>query len=632
MASGRSVTRLRWYSSAPPVHRASSSSRGSSPRLTGTAPSLSSSCSRCRGCSPVAAARVRFDTDVLSLLPHVWQHDSRVPPLRDRASAASTTSTSSSLRPTVAASPTTTPTSMTWIDRAARGTGDRRGGHRHRRRLAKFRLARRSPAAAAAMAKRSKKASNRLTPDGLLQAVASQRELLALPSSRVADLRAAGSRRPVRDRLRIFSDRRHGRFHPADTRVSSARTDAVGSSSPDRRVRPTKPSSRGRWTRACMRFAQQCFTLRRATIPTSLSSPPPLEVAFAGGHRIALETEAAVRRESIWSTVGSLAAILPLLFILFRSLWLVLVGPLPSVLSLVVVGGVLGLAGVTLSAAMAGSAAMLFGLGVDGVVLLYVTHRLASRAGATEAERISAIAESSSSMLLGMWTTAATFYGLAFVDVPSLQQLGLLIGHCMVVCSILTLVLVPALLPRTSATTRRVLTMPRFSRWIAVRRRAILGVAAVLTVGLAGASTRLQIDPTLDRLRSVTPAAQLEEQVAPIFGLPRDVYILFAEGASLDPLLAHGRAGRRPAGARAARRTSTARLTPAAQPRGPECLGRTHCERVAVTGHRPRGARPGGRRCGFPRRCVPAVRRSAAAPAGYVLPRHLRRVRGERSE
>src|SRR5213079_6684 len=42
-----------------------------------------------------------------------------------------------------------------------------------------------------------------------------------------------------------------------------------------------------------------------------------------------------------------------------------------------------------------------------------------------------AVGGPSSSMLLGMWTTAATFYGLVFVDFPSLQQLGRLLGHSM---------------------------------------------------------------------------------------------------------------------------------------------------------------------------------------------------------
>jgi predicted RND superfamily exporter protein len=79
--------------------------------------------------------------------------------------------------------------------------------------------------------------------------------------------------------------------------------------------------------------------------------------------------------------------------------------------------------------------------------------------------------------------------------------------------------------------------MPRLAAWIAAHRRAILTAAALLTVALAAASARLRVDPTLDRLRSVTPAARLEEQVAPIFGLPHDVYVLLGEGTSLDPLL-----------------------------------------------------------------------------------------------
>ena len=60
---------------------------------------------------------------------------------------------------------------------------------------------------------------------------------------------------------------------------------------------------------------------------------PPLIVQFAGGHRIGLEAEAVVKRESIVNGVGSLALILPLLLLVFRSLRLVAIGALPSALS-----------------------------------------------------------------------------------------------------------------------------------------------------------------------------------------------------------------------------------------------------------------------------------------------------------
>ncbi|MGH8637015.1 MAG: MMPL family transporter, partial [Burkholderiales bacterium] len=264
--------------------------------------------------------------------------------------------------------------------------------------------------------------------------------------------------------------------------------------------------------------------------------PPPLHVEIAGGHRIAVETEGVVRRESILNTAGSLALILPLLFIVFRSLWLVAVGPLPSALALVVVLGALGLAGATLSAAATASAAMLFGLGVDGVVLLYVTHTLARSHGADDAGE--SLAGAASSMLLGMWTTAATFYGLIFVDFPSLQQLGALIGHSMVLCGIFTLLLVPALLPtRAPRRPARHLTMPRLAGWVDRRRTAILVAACFATLALGAAAFTIRIDPTLDRLRSVTPGARVLDEIGRRFELPHDVYAIVQRGPALEPLL-----------------------------------------------------------------------------------------------
>jgi predicted exporter len=269
---------------------------------------------------------------------------------------------------------------------------------------------------------------------------------------------------------------------------------------------------------------------------------PPLQVQFAGGHRIAVETESVIRRESIMNTAGSLALILPLLFVVFRSPWLVVVGSIPSAVSLLLVLGMLGAAAATLSAAATASSAMLFGLGVDGVVLLYVAYTHAVRSGSEPEAAIDGLSGPAASMLLGMWTTAATFYGLKFVDFPSLEQLGTLIGHSMVLCGILTLVLVPALLPRrrrssAAATPGRALSMPRFAAWIDRRRRAIAWAAAGVTVLMAVAATGLRINPTLERLRSVTPGAAFLQQIGPMFGLPDDVYVIVASGTDLEPLL-----------------------------------------------------------------------------------------------
>ena len=278
-------------------------------------------------------------------------------------------------------------------------------------------------------------ALRRLTPDGMRAAVAARRELLTVPSPEVADLvrqDPAGLFDLVRDAL-------GGAQAGFSVGIS-----ADGYVTPDGHsrlviARPKRPPYDAEFSRALdarLREIEQAIggaAAGRHRRRQTRSRGRRCSVQFAGGHRIAVETEAVVKRESILNTVGSLVVILPLLFIVFRSLWLVTVGSLPSLLSLVVVLGAIGFTGAKLSAAATGAAAMMFGLGVDGVVLLYVAHRPgAGRATPTPTCR-RRLPGPSSSMLLGMWTTAATFYGLMFVDFPSLQQLGRLLGHSMVV-------------------------------------------------------------------------------------------------------------------------------------------------------------------------------------------------------
>jgi len=99
-------------------------------------------------------------------------------------------------------------------------------------------------------------------------------------------------------------------------------------------------------------------------------------------------------------------------------------------------------------------------------------------------------------------------------------------------------VLVPALLPRRRpARAYRSLSMPSFAAWIDRRRTHILIAAAIVTIALAASATRLRINPTLDRLRSVTPGAELLQRIGPMFGLPDDLYVVVASGTDLDRLL-----------------------------------------------------------------------------------------------
>jgi predicted exporter len=364
-------------------------------------------------------------------------------------------------------------------------------------------------------------ALRRLTPDGLAREVARSRELLTLPSPDIGDLvqqDPAGLLELLRPAI-------------GGTAGANATPSIDGYVTADGRsrvilARPRRPPFDSEFSRA---LDQRLRRIEAALQPDPVPAADPqdddvrgpMRVEFAGGHRIAVETEQVVRRESMLNTVGSLVMILPLLFIAFRSFWLITVGALPAAVSLLFVLGALGFLGSRLSAAGTGAAAMLFGLGIDGVVLLYVAY-LRPHGDTETGGTASRISGPASSMLLGMWTTAATFYGLAFVDFPSLQQLGLLIGHSMAICGVVTLLLVPALLPRHAPRGRaRATSMSRLPQWIKTCRRPILVTAAGLTCVLGIASSGLRVNPT----------------IGSAFGLPTNVYIVLAEGADLNALL-----------------------------------------------------------------------------------------------
>ncbi len=383
-------------------------------------------------------------------------------------------------------------------------------------------------------------ALRRLSPDGLPQQVARSRDLLTLPSAEVAEL-VRHDPAGLLTLLRPTFGGTGGGPNAAATLDGYVAADGRSRVIIARPRRPPYDSNFARALDARLRAIEMALKespVREQDAEDDRDDLPPMRVEFAGGHRVAVETEALVRRESILNTFGSLAVILPLLFLIFRSTWLVAAGALPAGLSLVLVLGAFGFLGTRFSAAGTGASAMLFGLGIDGVVLLYVAHLLPNP-GRDTADTASRISGPATSMLLGMWTTAATFYGLVFVDFPSLQQLGLLVGHSMAVCGVLTLLLVPALLPRRAPRDgARALTTPTLAVWIEAYRRPILVAAVVLTCALGVAATGLRVNPSLERLRSTTAAAQLEEKVRSAFGLPASLYVVVAEGQDLDSLLA----------------------------------------------------------------------------------------------
>ena len=265
-------------------------------------------------------------------------------------------------------------------------------------------------------------------------------------------------------------------------------------------------------------------------------APPRIDIV--GAHRASLEAERLIRTEAVAEALGSMAGVLLLTYAVFRNLWIVVCAMVPLGLGALFTVAWYGLTREPISAAATGFAAMLFGLGIDGILLLYLRHLEEVRAVDSAEEATSRLSGTARSVVLGNVTTAATFYALSVVDFPSLAQMGRLVGLSILLACGLTLLLLPGLLavgPRTQVA--RTFTTAWLFPLVERHSKAILVAIVVLTVGLGAALPRLRINTRIDRLQPQTPAVTMQKEIGARFSLPDDVAIVLAEGSDLDSLL-----------------------------------------------------------------------------------------------
>jgi uncharacterized protein len=261
-------------------------------------------------------------------------------------------------------------------------------------------------------------------------------------------------------------------------------------------------------------------------------------IQAAGAYRVSLEAEQLIRREAIVNSFGSLVLLLLFVFALFRTPWVMLYGSVPLALAALLTLGVNGLVQGSLSPATSGSAGMLFGLGIDGIVLLYLRFLEERSAGRSIEDATLRMGGTASSVVLAQATTAATFLALLFIDFPTLQALGSLVGLGILLCCGFTLLLLPAFLSRRTDTQQgRALTAAWLGGFVTRAAGPIVWIGLIATVALAAASTRLHLDSGIEKLQAQTRGTLLEQEIAERFSLPRDVLLVLNENDQIEPLL-----------------------------------------------------------------------------------------------
>jgi predicted RND superfamily exporter protein len=363
----------------------------------------------------------------------------------------------------------------------------------------------------------------RLHPPALDEALAAARARLATPSP---DVRRLVQQDPL-GLLTDLRDRLAGERLPFS--LDPAQTGYVSSDGRSRLLiaKPTEPPYDSSFARA--------LNARVEALAAGL--PPELRVRVAGGYRVSAETEAVIRGESIVNSVSSAIGITAILVVVLRSIRPVLAIAMPiglaSVLTLAVYGALF-----PLSPAAAASAAVLFGLGVDNALLLYLSYLERRRAGMDAATAIGSLGVVVMSVAIAFTTTTATFVGLLFVDLPALQDLGLIAGIGVLVCGAAAVLLFAAVAPidLTPSQQRRLQTAG-LARAVLGHRWLVITAAALVTAGLWIAAPPLRFTPTVQRLAPTSVAGDTEGAIAKQFNLPEEALFAVGEHAELEPLL-----------------------------------------------------------------------------------------------
>lgn len=276
----------------------------------------------------------------------------------------------------------------------------------------------------------------------------------------------------------------------------------------------------------------------------------PPEIFWGGRYVIALGDEALIWNDVWVNAVSSVGGVLLLFWLAYRRFSLLALVFSPLFCGLAITFGFAYVAVGVLASTTAGVAALLVGLGDDFVIVLYGRYVAERWRGASVEDSLRAMGGSTvRGVVLGAVTTAATFYAFLITDFTGLYQMGLIVGTGILFCLLAVLFLVPAMIGWSEQHHRRRQREPRLhifafgaerlTRFAMRRPRATLAVSTVVTLVALVLAPGLQFDDSVEKLRpSGNRGIVAQDEVNRHFGSGFDHMSLVVRGATLEETLA----------------------------------------------------------------------------------------------
>ena len=313
---------------------------------------------------------------------------------------------------------------------------------------------------------------------------------------------------------------------------------------------PVEPPQNVDFVKAMMVDVEGVIDRALSSWPEIGSAGEPIpEIVLGGRYVIALGDDSLIRRDVTVNILTSMLGVLVLFLFAFRRWGLLLYAFVPLATGLILTFGFAAIVLGNLSAATSGVAALLIGLGIDFVIVSYGRYVEERQAGQDlEGALVQMSGSSGRAVLVGAVTSAATFFAFGVTDFTGLYQMGLLTGTGILFCMVAVLLLLPAMLAwsedhhrKRSREVRLYLHGMGSSRLVRMslkHPRTVLTMAVILTVLASILALRLEFQDSVQAMRPKgNPGVAVREEVAERFGLGFEQMLLLVEGDSMAEVL-----------------------------------------------------------------------------------------------
>ncbi|HUP60569.1 MAG TPA: MMPL family transporter [Thermoanaerobaculia bacterium] len=268
---------------------------------------------------------------------------------------------------------------------------------------------------------------------------------------------------------------------------------------------------------------------------------PAPTIGYTGGYAIAATDEKIIQRDMFINSITSMIGVLLLYLYAYRRPSAMLYAGLAMASAIIITFALGALTYGTLSAASTGFAALLAGLGLDFMTVLYERYVDERNRGAHVADAVRTLMRHTlPGVIVGALTTAATFYAFLATEFRGMRELGFLTGSGILVFLLCVMFIFPAVLiivERRRGEKRRLrvhaLGSSRLVRASLARPKAVIvfWIAVVIITGIAARNVRF--NDSLQGLRATgNEAVRMQEEVTQRFGQSFDAMMYGVRGAT----------------------------------------------------------------------------------------------------